>query len=131
MMVAVLNVIQNVIVYKQIKNNVERKWWPLAIFVYLFFTSFYVLNFSMMRQGLVICLFLGVWGCIKDKKCIRAFLILLLGTAIHKSALILLPFAFVGLLPIKKGRIMVLLYLALYFAIWIIYQWILKSRKKQ
>ena len=118
MMVAVLNIIQNVIVYKQIKKNVDRKWWPLAIFVYLFFTSFYLLNFSMMRQGLVICLFLGAWEFIRDKKCIKAFLILLLGATIHKSALILLPFAFVGLLPIRKGRIVVLIYLALYFVIW-------------
>ena len=118
MMVAVLNIIQNLIVYKLIKRFVEQRWWPLAIFVYLFFTSYYVLNFSMMRQGLVICVFLGVWELIKDKKYIKAFLILLFSSTIHKSALILLPFAFLGLVPIKKGRILVLIYIVLYLMIW-------------
>jgi hypothetical protein len=63
-------------------------------------------------------MFLGAWGLIKDKKCFRALLVLLLGATIHTSALILLPFAFSGLLPIKTGRILVLIYVGLYIAIW-------------
>lgn len=66
-MVAVLNLIQNMLVYRTIKNYVEKKWWPLTVFIYLFSTSFYLLNFSMMRQGFVVCVFLGLWQLIKEK----------------------------------------------------------------
>lgn len=118
MMVAVLNIIQNVLVYKIIKYNVELKWWPLAVLIYLFSASYYVLNFSMMRQGLVICIFLGVWPWIRDRKWLRTVLILLLCSAIHMSALILLPFAFWGFVPIKKGWVAVLVYVGFYCLIW-------------
>lgn len=117
-MVAVLNIIQNIIVYKIIKSNVKQSWWPLAVFIYLFSTSFYLLNFSMMRQGLVICVFLGTWKYIKEKKVLLAFAILFLCSMIHKSALVLLPFSFAGLFPIRKGYIAVVIYIILYLLIW-------------
>lgn len=117
-MVAALNVLQNIIVYKVIKSNVEQSWWTLAVFIYLFSTNFYLLNFSMMRQGLVICVFLGVWRYIKEKKVLLALIIILLCSMIHKSALVLLPFSFAGLFNINKGRIAVIIYIALYFLIW-------------
>ena len=34
MMVAVLNLIQNMLVYRTINNYVEKKWWPLSVFIY-------------------------------------------------------------------------------------------------
>ena len=117
-MVAVLNLLQNIIVYKVIKSDVEQRWWPLAVFIYLFSASFYLLNFSMMRQGLVICVFLGIWKYIKEKKVLPALIILFLCSMIHKSALVLLPFSFMGLFSIRKGGIVVLMYIALYFLIW-------------
>lgn len=118
-MVAVLNIIQNVIVYKVIRSYVTQKWWPLAVFVYLFSTSFYLLNFSMMRQGLVICIFLGTWSFIQEKKFIKAAIILFLCSTIHQSALILVPFAFWGFIPMNKGKIIVLIYLLLYLFLWV------------
>lgn len=117
-MVAALNLLQNIIVYKVIKSNVEQSWWTLAVFIYLFSTNFYLLNFSMMRQGLVICVFLGVWRYIKEKKVLLAFIIILLCSMIHKSALLLLPFSFAGLFNINKGRIAVIIYIVLYLFIW-------------
>ena len=111
MMVAVLNIIQNAIVYKVIKNNVSKYWWPLAVFVYLFSTSFYLLNFSMMRQGLAICLFLGAWEAIKNKRFFLTLLMLLIASTIHTSALILLPVALTCFVNIKKGRIAIIIFL--------------------
>lgn len=61
MMVAVLNVIQNCIVYRFIRRNVEKKWWVMALFVYLFVTGYYLMAFSMMRQMFVVIMFLGMW----------------------------------------------------------------------
>lgn len=101
MMVAALNIFQNVIVYKTIKKYVEKSWWPMAVFIYLFSTCLYLLNFSMMRQGLVVCVFLWSWQWIVEKKWVKTVLVLLICVNIHKSAFFLLPFAFLGFIPMK------------------------------
>jgi hypothetical protein len=119
MMVAVLNIIQNTIYYKFIKKNVGRTWWPMAVFIYLFSTNFYLLNFSMMRQGLVIAIFVGLWEYIKEKRWMIALGGLLCAYLIHSSALILLPFAFLGYLPFKKGRLTATIFIAVFIALWI------------
>lgn len=118
MMVAILNLVQNLLVYGVIKNYVEKKWWPLSVFIYLFSTSLYLMNFSMMRQGFVICVFLGLWPLIKEKKWFLAAPILWLCSFVHTSALILIPFAFAGLIPIGKGKIWGSIYIIGYLALW-------------
>lgn len=118
MMVAVLNLVQNMLVYRTIKNYVEKKWWPLSVFIYLFSTSLYLLNFSMMRQGFVVCVFLGLWPLIKEKKWFLAAPILWLCSFVHTSALILIPFAFAGLIPIGKGKLWASLYVIGYLVLW-------------
>lgn len=118
MMVAVLNLVQNMLVYRTIKNCVEKKWWTLSVFIYLFSTSFYLLNFSMMRQGFVVCVFLGLWPLIKEKKWYLAAPILWLCSFVHTSAIILTPFAFAGLVPIGKGKVWASLYIIVFFALW-------------
>lgn len=118
MMVAVLNIIQNVIYYRFIKNNVARSWWPVAIFIYLFSSNFYLLNFSMMRQGLVIAVFLAMWKYIKVKKWHIALVGLILAASVHSSALILLPFSFWGFLKMKNGKVWAIIYLVLFFFLW-------------
>lgn len=117
-MVAVLNIIQNVIYYKFIRNNVESSWWPMAVFIYLFSTSFYLLNFSMMRQGLAVAIFIGLWDYIKRKKWFYALCGLLCACSIHSSALILLPFAFWGYFSFRNGKLTALLFLILFIALW-------------
>lgn len=113
-LVAVLSVVQNVIVYRFIRKNVSKEWWPLSMLIYLFCTSYYLLNFSMMRQGFVVCIFLGLWPWIKEKKIIPTLIILFLCSFIHKSSIILIPFAFWGFLPnsIKSKKFIGLLFLA-------------------
>lgn len=118
MMVAVLNLVQNFLVYRSIKNYVEKRWWPLAMFIYLFSTSLYLMNFSMMRQGFVICVFLGLWPLIKEKKWFWAAPILWLCSFVHTSALVLIPFAFAGLVPMGKGKIWASVYILFYLALW-------------
>lgn len=118
-MVAVLNVIQNVLYYRFIKNNVSRSLWPLAIFIYLFSTNYYLLNFSMMRQGLAIAIFLGVWELIRDKRWFWALCGILCAYLVHSSALVLLPFAFWGYIPFKKGKLTALIFIALFVVLWV------------
>lgn len=118
MMVAVLNIIQNLVVYRFIKNNVSKQWWTMAVFIYLFATNLYLLNFSMMRQGLIVCLFLGMWKYIKERKWWWPLLVLYLCTYIHGSAIILLPFAFWGYLPMKNGKVWACIFLAVFAILW-------------
>lgn len=118
MMVAVLNIIQNVIYYRFIKNNVARSWWPMAIFIYLFSGNFYLLNFSMMRQGLAIAIFLAMWKYIKTRRWVVALIGLILASTIHSSALVLIPFSFWGFLRMSNGKIWAILYAVLFFVLW-------------
>ncbi len=104
MLIAVLSIFQNILFYKMIKRYVPKNYWTFSVFIYLFNTSFYVLNFSMLRQGLVIAIFFSLWPIIENKKWIKTLFVILILTTIHSSAIILLPFAFWGYLPIKNGK---------------------------
>lgn len=118
MMVAVLSIVQNFLVYNVIVNYVDKKWRTLSVFVYLFYTTFYLLNFSMLRQGLVICVFLGIWPLIQQRKIILSLIILLLCTTIHKSSLVLLPFAFWSFLPFRNNKLLAISLVICYLLLW-------------
>lgn len=119
MMVAVLNVIQNMIVYRFIKDNVELKWRPFSVFIYLFSTSFYLLSFSMMRQMLVMIVFLGLWKYIIQRKWWIALIVIYACSFIHNSALVLLPFAFWGFVPTKNPKYVAIGYVSLFALLWL------------
>ena len=93
---AFIGLLCNVIIYRFVKNNVPRKWWGLAVFIYVFSPNLYVLSFSMMRQSLAMALFLFSWNYIKQKKIVVSFLILLAAISIHTSSILTLPFIFIG-----------------------------------
>ena len=58
-MVIFLNIFQNLVYYGLIKTLVKREWWWLAVFIYIFSTNLYLINFSLMRQGLAITLIIS------------------------------------------------------------------------
>lgn len=118
-MVSVLNIIQNYCVYTFIKDSVAKQWWTLSVFNYLFITSFYLMNFSMMRQGFVVCVFLGLWTLIKKKKWIIPLIVLIACSFVHSSSKILIPFAFIGFLPSFKGKVYCIFYSSLLLFLWI------------
>lgn len=122
MMVSVLTIIQNTIIYKFIKSEVTPNWRPIALFIYLFTTSLYLMSFSMLRQSLVMCVFLGIWPLIKNRKWMLALLILYVCSLIHSSAYILMPFAFWGFISFKKGK-----FWAIAFAVTFVVLWASKS----
>lgn len=100
-LVIFLSVFQNVIYYKFIRRSVDSKWWVFAMFVYLFCTSYYVLNMSMFRQGLAISLFVWAFTFIKNKKLLQAAILVLCASSVHNSAKILIPFLFWGFIPMN------------------------------
>lgn len=118
-LVAVLNIVQNIIIYRFIKNEVSREWYPLAVFIYLFTTAYYLMSFSMMRQWFVVCVFLGMWPLIKHKKWWIPLIVLYLCHFVHSSAIVLVPFAFWGFIPIRNSKLYSLLFSGFIIALWI------------
>ena len=119
MMVAVLNIFQNIIVYNFIKRNVNCKWRTLALFVYLCVTSYYLMSFSMMRQMFVVIVFLGMWKYIIQRKWWVPIIIIYLCSFIHTSALILLPFSFWGFVPMNNTKYIGIAYVVLLVLLWL------------
>lgn len=113
-MVIVLNVIQNAIYYWIIKKNVPQKWYWLSVFIYVFSTNLYLINFSMMRQGFVISIFALLVPFILKKKTLIPFSVLVGLSFVHSSALLLMPFAFWGYLPIENGKRIAFVYSVLF-----------------
>lgn len=123
-MVAVLNIIENIIIYHFIQREVSKEWHTLAVFVYLFSMNYYLMSFSMMRQWFVICVFLGLWQYIKRKKWWIAIIVLLACRLVHSSSSILIPFAFWGFLPVKYNKTIVILFGSLVIALWVSGSWV-------
>ena len=117
-MVAVLNVIQNAIYYRFIKDNVHKNNWTIAVMIYLMSTSLYILNFSMMRQGLAISLFVLAWSFIKKKRLIPTLLIIGIASSIHYSAQVLFPFALLPFIPLNK-KVISVIYVVLIVALYL------------
>ena len=111
MMVAIINIVINSIFFSFIRDNVNIEYWGLSMMIYLMSSSLYVVNFSLMRQGLTIALFVFSWKFIKKKKFLPALVVILVASTIHSSAQVLIPFAFFGFLPFGKRLISVFLVL--------------------
>lgn len=107
-LVAFISIVQNIIYFKFIRRYVTRGWWVMAVFIYLFNSSFYLLNMSMLRQGLAISLFVLALPYILNRKFIPAIIIILVAGSFHASARILIPFAFFGLLPVEGRAIKII-----------------------
>lgn len=112
-LVAVISIIINLIYYKFIKHNVSDNYKALAVFIYVCSTTLYLLNFSMIRQGLVVAVFLSIWPLIKERKWIKSGLILIAASLVHHSALILLPFIFVGYIKLKNIKMWITIFVIL------------------
>lgn len=103
-LVAILNIIQNYIYYIFIKRFVPPTYRWFAMAIYLFSPAFYILNFSMMRQGLAVSIVVVALMQLIDEKYIKSLLVILLASTIHTSSLIFLPILFIRLKDLFKNR---------------------------
>lgn len=103
-MVALNSIVENLIIYKVIRKYLDRTYWPFAVFVYLFSSSFYLLGFSMMRQWLAMCLFVLALDLMIERKILWSIVVVYFASTIHHTATILFPFIFVPFLPIRFSR---------------------------
>lgn len=110
-LVAIISLFEGIVFYKTIKGNLPRHLWWFGVFLYLFSTSFYLLNFSMLRQGFVISVFVSLFPLIARRKWWIVLPILYLASLVHGSAVVLLPFAFWGYIPFKNGKVVAFVFL--------------------
>ena len=117
MLVALISIFQNFVYYKFIKDNVPpaQRWFAMAI--YLFSTSYWLMNMSMLRQGLTITMFVLASKYISEKKLFPSLLILLLVGTIHRSAYVLLPFLLLVFAPLKSAKWPTIILLAAFFIV--------------
>ncbi len=122
-LVAFLSVVQNFIYYLLVKTYIPKEWWILGVFIYLFNTSLYVINMSMMRQGLTVSLFVLAWIIWdKTKKIFSpiSFVLILIASSIHNSAIVVYPCLLIKFLNRKTApfyALGVIILFILFFAI--------------
>lgn len=124
-MVAFLSIIESICYYTFIKKYVPTSWYWFAMALYILNNHFFILTFSMMRQSLVMALLLMCFIWMQDKKIIRPFIIVLLLSTIHNSALLCLPLIFLPLIPFNNQKIWAIVLLTLLF-IFIVFSSILE-----
>lgn len=100
--IAIMAIVMNYIYYKFIKENVAKEDYWLAVFIYLFTFDFFLLQQTMMRQGLVIALFVLSYKYLKNKKIVIPIILVSLSIFIHQTAAILIPFIFLSLYDYSK-----------------------------
>lgn len=102
-------------IYRLIKRHVNKDWLWFSVFVFTFNPAFMLVCSSMMRQFLSICIFLWAIEFIIKKKWFVSILIVLFASLFHKSALILIPFCFLGYFNITLTNFKPFLLFAIYF----------------
>ena len=91
--------------------------WHFAVFIYLFNYCYYLLNFSMLRQGLAISLLVLTVIIIYQKKKYRyivSAILFLFAFSIHSSALFFAIAYVLWLLPLKNTKILSYIVLILF-----------------
>ena len=90
-LVAFLGCFQNFVFYLFVKRSVPKTWWAMALFIYMFSDCLWVLNMSMMRQGLAGTLFVLAWVVydVNKKNFVWSFFLVFLAFSLHSSALVL------------------------------------------
>lgn len=116
--VTVLSVFENWVICRFIRRNVDRKYYWLALFLYVFNGSFYLIGASMMRQWLAICVVLLASELLEKKKLIFFVILTLLASQIHISAYIALVFIFICFLPEDRLTFKSFIILGSIFIVW-------------
>lgn len=97
-MIIVLTIFENWVIYDFVKTYVPTKWYPFALFIYVFNPYIMLVGCSMMRQWLAICIFIFAFRFIRDRKPIQYYICIVIAISMHGSAFILLPFYFISYL---------------------------------
>lgn len=95
--VILLTCFESFLIYSTIKKYIDKRWYWLAVFIYVFTSTFMVTGCSMMRQFLVMVIFLYSIRYIFENKILHLIGLLSLCISIHLSSAILFPFVYLAL----------------------------------
>lgn len=91
--------------FRFIKKYVKREYYWLALFIYIFFPGFLLIQSSAMRQAVAVMIFVYSIDFLVEKRFINYLLMILIASMFHYSSLFLLP---VYLLVYFNGKIRLL-----------------------
>ena len=121
--VMVISIFENWILYHMVKKYVNPKYYWVAVFFWVFSTSFCV-NASMIRQYFCICLYMIVADLMIQKK-VKGYLlwaigIILLGSTVHRSFIVMIISLPLFYIHIIRNRISIIWISAIVivFVIW-------------
>lgn len=118
-MTAFLAAVNCIVYYLFISKFVPKNYYWLAVILYLFNPGLMLTHASAMRQSLAISLFLVATLFLVNKRVAPFVLLVVLASLFHFSAIVLLPFAVVGVYEIRLSTRRVvgfgMVFLALFF----------------
>lgn len=91
--------------YQFIKRNAPSYWIMIAIFLY---KIFFYNTFISLRQSITIALFLVAIEFIKNNSFIKYIVTIIVASAIHTAALILIPVYFINRVNFTKKKVVIL-----------------------
>lgn len=113
-MTAFLAAVQSVVYYRFFKKYVPVKYYWLALFIYLFNPSCFLILSSAMRQSVALVIFVFSIDYIYKKRFVRYFICIALASTFHSSALIFFPVYLIGLVDWKVNKITALIFFIIY-----------------
>jgi len=113
-MIIVLTIFEYAVIYRLIKKYVPKDWYWLSVLIFTLNTDYMLVCGSMMRQFLAMCIFILAVEFIVKKRWLTAIVFILLASLVHTSALVLLPFCFLGYLNISLTNKKALMWLGVY-----------------
>lgn len=103
-MTAILAFLSCAVYYRFIKKYVSPRYYWLAVFIYVFYPDFMLIQASAMRQSVAVMLFIFSLDYLYKKNAVRYFLCVALASLFHFSALILIPVYFLGVFNWRINR---------------------------
>lgn len=103
-LVAFLALFNCIVYYRFISKYVPSQYYWVAVFIYIFSPYIMLVQLSAMRQCIAILFFIISIDFIIKRKLILYFLAIIIASFFHTSALVLLPFYFLGLIKWEVTR---------------------------
>jgi len=114
MMLVVLAGVQCVVYYRFIKKYVASKYYSLALFLYLFTPTCFLITSSAMRQSVAIVIFVYAIDYIYKRDFFKYLICIIAASLFHGSAIVLLPVYVLGVFDLRINKFIGLILFALY-----------------
>ncbi len=118
-MIAFLAAFHCFFLYRFIKKYVPKSFYWFSVFIYVFNPGLLLIMSSSMRQTVAITFFIISLDFILKKKFIKAIVLTLIASVFHTSALVLLPFSFLGLVTFKLNKKQIVIILGIYISLFV------------